>query len=277
MDEAERLIEEAVRRSERIRPPFELLGLIERARLFRARGELVEGLGILERARTVLPTGSRSPLIQRAQVLEARLRIDLGEPARAAEIARAFPRSPTRCLLEARSLLAQGQADRADATMSGLEANDLGVPRAIELTALRADVRRQLGLRHSEDLRHLVELGRPQGFVLSVLDGSPGLRDDLVALLRHSPRDDYADTLVTVADRMAAHGGVNPPSGDSELSAREQGVLRYLQTRLTTREIAGELFISMNTLKSHLKSVYRKLDASSRSDAVARARAAGLL
>ena len=102
---------------------------------------------------------------------------------------------------------------------------------------------------------------------------SSGLRDDLVALLRHSPRDDYADTLVTVADRMAAHGAVLPPSGDSELSAREQGVLRYLQTRLSTREIAGELFISMNTLKSHLKSVYRKLDASSRSDAVARARA----
>ena len=133
------------------------------------------------------------------------------------------------------------------------------------------------GLRYDEDLRRLVELGRPQGFVLSVLDVSSGLRDDLVALLRHSPRDDYADTLVTVADRMAAHGAVSPPSGDSELSAREQGVLRYLQTRLSTREIAGELFISMNTLKSHLKSVYRKLDASSRSDAVARARAAGLL
>ena len=110
-----------------------------------------------------------------------------------------------------------------------------------------------------------------------MLDGSPGLRDELVAFLRHSPRDDYADTLVTVADRMAAHGAVSPPSEDSELSAREQGVLRYLQTRLSTREIAGELFISMNTLKSHLKSVYRKLDASSRSDAVARARAAGLL
>ena len=277
LNEAERLIEEAVRRSERIRPPFELLGLIERARLFRARGELVEGLGILERARTVLPTGSRSPLTQRADVLEARLRIDLGEPARAAELARTFPRSPTRCLLEARSLLAQGQADRADATMNELEANALGVPRAIELTALRADARLQLGLRHSEDLHHLVELGRSQGFVLSVLDGSPDLRDDLVALLRHSPRDDYADTLVTVADRMAAHGAASPPSGDSALSARELGVLRCLQTGLSTREIAGELFISMNTLKSHTKSIYRKLDASSRSDAVARARAAGLL
>ena len=61
LDEAERLIEDAVRSSEKIRPPFELLGLIERARLFRSRGELVEGLGILERAKTVLPAGARSP------------------------------------------------------------------------------------------------------------------------------------------------------------------------------------------------------------------------
>ena len=96
--------------------------------------------------------------------------------------------------------------------MSGLEANDLGLSRAIQLTALRADVRRQLGLRHGEDLHHLVELGRPQGLVLSVLDGSSGLRDDLVALLRHSPSDAYADTLVTVADRMVAHDGISPPS-----------------------------------------------------------------
>ena len=54
-------------------------------------------------------------------------------------------------------------------------------------------------------------------------------------------------------------------------------VLRCLQTRLTTREITGELYISMNTLKSHLKSINRKLGASSRSDAVARAKDLGLL
>ncbi len=277
LNEAERLIEEALRRSERVRPPFELLALIERARLFRTRGELVEGLGILERARTVLPAGSNSPLSRRVDMLEAWIDIDLGESARAVELARALPRSPSQRLLEARTLLALGHADRADFIMNGLESTALGVGLTIELTALRADVRRHLGLGYDDDLRQLVELGRPHGFVLSVLEESAGLRDDLVALLRHSPRDDYADTLVTMADRLAAHGALGPPSGDSELSVREQGVLRYLQTRLTTREIAGELFISMNTLKSHLKSVYRKLDASSRSDAVARARAAGLL
>lgn len=277
LDEAERLIEEGLRSSERIRPPFELLALVERARLYRARGELVEGLGILERARTVLPAGSDSPLNQRTDALEARIRLDLGESGRAADLARALPHSPTRCLIEARAMLALGQADQADITMDRLDVAALGVRLVIEYAALRADVRRHVGLRHDDDLRRLVQLGRPQGFVLSVLDVSSGLRDDLVTLLRHSPRDDYADTLVTVADHMAAHGAVSPPSGESDLSTREQGVLRYLQTRLTTREIAGELFISMNTLKSHLKSVYRKLDASSRSDAVARARAAGLL
>ena len=108
LDEAERLIEEAVRCSERIRPPFELLGLIERARLFRARGELVESLGILERASTVLPAGSRSPLNQRADVLEARIRMDLGDPGRAADLARTLPPSPNRCLLEARGVVDPG-------------------------------------------------------------------------------------------------------------------------------------------------------------------------
>ena len=52
---------------------------------------------------------------------------------------------------------------------------------------------------------------------------------------------------------------------------------RYLPTRLTTREIATELYISMNTLKTHLKSIYRKLDTTSRGDAVARAKSLGLL
>ena len=277
LDEAERLIEDAVRSSEKIRPPFELLGLIERARLFHSRGELVEGLGILERAKTVLPAGARSPLIQRADVLEARIRMDLGDPGPAADLVRTLPPSPTRCLLETRAWLVRGQADRADVAMNELDAGALGVSLAIQLTCLRADVRRHMGIPYDDDLWRLVELGRPQGFVLSVLDVSHELGNDLVALLRHSPSDDYADTLVRVADRIAAHGAISPPYRDSRLSTREQGVLRFLQTRLSTREIAGELFISMNTLKTHLKSIYRKLDASSRSDAVARARASGLL
>ena len=277
LDEAERLIEEAVRRSERIRPPFELLGLIERARLFRARGELVEGLAILERARTVLPAGSRSPLNQRVDILEARVRIDLGDAGRAAELVRPLPRSPIRCLLEARTWLALGQVDQADATLNRLESAALGVRLAVEHHILRADIRRHLGGQYDDDLRRLVEIGHSNGFVLAILDEPPGLCDEMIAFLRRSPRDGYTDSVLAVAERVEASSAARRQSGVSELSAREQGVLRYLPTHLTTREIAGELFISMNTLKSHLKSIYRKLDASSRPDAVAHARSVGLL
>jgi LuxR family maltose regulon positive regulatory protein len=61
------------------------------------------------------------------------------------------------------------------------------------------------------------------------------------------------------------------------LTERELAVLRMLPSRLTLREIADELFISINTLKFHLKIIYRKLGCSSRAEAAERARAlAGL-
>ena len=55
-----------------------------------------------------------------------------------------------------------------------------------------------------------------------------------------------------------------------QLSSREVAVLQLAADGLTQREIADQLFISYNTVKSHLKATYRKLDATSRDDAVAR-------
>jgi LuxR family maltose regulon positive regulatory protein len=54
-------------------------------------------------------------------------------------------------------------------------------------------------------------------------------------------------------------------------------VLRYLPTNLSTREIATELYLSTNTVKTHQRHLYQKLGASSRTEAVERARAVGLL
>jgi len=53
---------------------------------------------------------------------------------------------------------------------------------------------------------------------------------------------------------------------------REREVLRMLSSGLSEREIGLELYVSFNTVHSHVKSVYRKLGVSSRADAVARAR-----
>ncbi len=70
--------------------------------------------------------------------------------------------------------------------------------------------------------------------------------------------------------------GRGPGAGD-RLSDRELAVLSYLPTMLTTAEIAAELFVSVNTVKTHLKSIYRKLDVPRRRDAVHRARELRLL
>jgi LuxR family transcriptional regulator, maltose regulon positive regulatory protein len=54
-------------------------------------------------------------------------------------------------------------------------------------------------------------------------------------------------------------------------------VLRYLPTNLSAPEIAGELYLSVNTVRTHMRHIYEKLGAHSRTEAVERARALGLL
>jgi LuxR family maltose regulon positive regulatory protein len=63
----------------------------------------------------------------------------------------------------------------------------------------------------------------------------------------------------------------------SPLSDREIDVLRLLARGLRNREIAAALYVSYNTVHSHIRSIYRKLGAASRSDAISRARSKGLL
>ena len=65
-------------------------------------------------------------------------------------------------------------------------------------------------------------------------------------------------------------------AGD-ELSERELAVLRLLSTPMSQREIGETLFVSLNTVKSHVKSIFRKLDATSRGEAVERAHERGLV
>jgi LuxR family maltose regulon positive regulatory protein len=61
------------------------------------------------------------------------------------------------------------------------------------------------------------------------------------------------------------------------LSQREREVLEHVSAMESTAEIATEMYISVNTVKTHLKSIYRKLAVTHRGEAVRRARKLGLL
>jgi LuxR family maltose regulon positive regulatory protein len=67
----------------------------------------------------------------------------------------------------------------------------------------------------------------------------------------------------------------NPAAAPTVLA--ETRVLRYLPTKLSAPEIAGELYLSVNTVKTHTRHLYDKLGAHRRHEAVEQARALGLL
>ncbi|MFD0744342.1 response regulator transcription factor [Phytohabitans flavus] len=69
----------------------------------------------------------------------------------------------------------------------------------------------------------------------------------------------------------AADPPASPETGET-LTERELTVLRYLQSMLSTVEIAGELSLSVNTVKTHVRNIYRKLSATRRREAVRRGR-----
>jgi LuxR family maltose regulon positive regulatory protein len=101
-------------------------------------------------------------------------------------------------------------------------------------------------------------------------------------LLRALPSDatmtGYVDELLTLADASIA--GLRQTSTAGlvvQLSPREMTVLRYLSSRLPLGDIAGAIFVSSNTLKSHVKSIYRKFNVGSRAEAVEQGRALGLI
>ena len=107
-----------------------------------------------------------------------------------------------------------------------------------------------------------------------IADDPPGDLDALAAELKgvlgEAPRPSPAPVTAT------APAGAPPWPGEP-LTVSETRVLRYLPTHMGTPEIAAELFLSANTVKTHLRHLYRKLGAHSRREAVQRARAIGLL
>jgi LuxR family transcriptional regulator, maltose regulon positive regulatory protein len=92
---------------------------------------------------------------------------------------------------------------------------------------------------------------------------------------------DPAALLSEAVDLLVRAGRPGPPGAPARpsepLTHGEARVLRYLPSNLSAREIADELYLSMNTVKTHQRHLYRKLDARTRTQAVERARALGLL
>ncbi len=148
----------------------------------------------------------------------------------------------------------------------------------IEALLLDATARDRLGDRRAaeESLEAALELAEPEGLVLPFMVWPS--RELLERHPRH--RTAHATLVATILDTLAGHAaprrGPAAPLRD-ELSEAELRVVRYLPSNLTAAAIASELVVSTNTVRTHMRHIYAKLDAHSRSEAVARARELGLV
>jgi LuxR family transcriptional regulator, maltose regulon positive regulatory protein len=243
-----------------------------------AEGRAVAASEMIRRARQ----GWSPPgwLELRLTILESRAHVLAGDiPAGVAAARRADPRSvPEAAAALAQAWLAAGDHQAARQALDAVA----GVPEGVGLTGWLADAQLSYGAgdsrRGRRSLEHALLLARPERmklpFTMERAWMRPVLRRDaeLAQASREMLEPAAASLAAVPAQRRQPLDGEQAPLVVEQLSEREREVLILLSGMLSTAEIAAEMYLSVNTVKTHLRSIYRKLSAAHRGEAVRRAR-----
>lgn len=109
------------------------------------------------------------------------------------------------------------------------------------------------------------------------LPGARGLVDQARQLIEQFPDPGMLPTLLERTEQALSTAPRRRITAATPLTERELTVLRLLPTQLSTREMGRELYVSVNTVRSQVQAVYRKLEVTSRAEAVTQARRLGLV
>jgi len=284
-------------------PDWQYRWCIAQARLKETLGDLDSALDLLDEAerlyvRTPLPdVHPIAALKTRIWVAQGRLAEALGW-ARERELSVDDDLSYLRefeHITLARVLIAQYKSDRVDDSIHKavellerlLQAAEEGgrTGSVIEILLLQALAHHAQGNipRALDPLERALTLAEPEGYARLLVDEGPPMARLLYEALSRRIAPDYVRRLlaaVPVSEPEQAHE-LAPKTHGTEwvepLSERELEVLQLIAEGLTNQEIASKLFLSLNTVKVHTRNIYSKLGAHHRAEAVARARALGIL
>ena len=254
-----------------------------KSRRLHARGELRGAICMLEQARE--PAGTPPPewLARDLALYHGHLLVITGRPEEVLKTVDlvAEPHPPEVVVLRSAALAAGGAPEQASEILAPvLQRAGLAAPTAVEAWLVMATIAAQLsqGDNVRTALRHALRCAIPETHRRAV--------HQVWAHLRRVLRDD--DDLIGQYRMLqglaspAVHRAEPPPDPGSlviveALSRREMDVLQGMAGMLPTEEIAATLYVSVNTVKTHVRSILRKLSASRRNEAVRRARALGLI
>jgi LuxR family transcriptional regulator, maltose regulon positive regulatory protein len=288
LDEGERWLQRTARALEAdAGPSIRLLAHIVGGMLQAGRGclpEAVEEFGAAERLRSQL-TGSHALASQvTGWLLATQARLGMTGEARAALAALDDERAGSGEIGNARAVICLADGDPGGALGAVRDVLDgtapvIGYVTVVEAHLLAGLAWRELGDQRAANQAAERALALAEADRLVLPFAITGSRELLQALPRHQTA--HAALLTDILDLMhstspAARGQYLYPQPD-ELSPGELRVLRYLPTNLSRPEIATELSVSVNTVSTHIRSIYAKLGADDRSAAVHRARELRLL
>lgn len=271
-------------------PPLgDLLGVL-RARVLLRRGDL--GAARTELAATRDAAGRLHPVVdQAATLLEVEISTHEGVTERATELLAGLragtaptesaptESAPSAVLVaEGRTLLAAGDPSGALAAVAPCLDADRSPTRPLDTVAallVAATAQRRLGAQApaGEYLERALALAERDELVRVFLDAGRGVRALLTVVVAPEGRHAAFRSALLHRFDVAPAGGWKAKSSEQaiRLTASERAVLRYLPSHLTNEEIAQDLCLSVNTVKSHLRTLYRKLGVTSRREAIARA------
>jgi LuxR family maltose regulon positive regulatory protein len=272
LDTAEHLTERVLSITEQRRPLFEFFALLDRAQIWAARGQVRDALTTVEAARQVVP-GASSAVLAQADEQEALLRLSLGDLRSPAELAGHLP-AVHRSLLLARTALAAGDHHGVQEHLRAAGLGDL-TPRhtLVHQLVLAADAIERGDPAAAGMLGGALHTARSHGFLNTVVTTAPQVTSYMVEHAAQLRSDPFIEHLVAAALQVRATRPGSAHSGRAlaePLTAAEQRILTLLPTS-TYPQIADTLFISRNTVKTHLRSIYQKLGVASRSGALERA------
>ncbi|WP_405518394.1 LuxR C-terminal-related transcriptional regulator [Streptomyces canus] len=277
---AQALLDETARLPAGTHDPVPAAGrALATARLLLARGKARAAVDVA--APDVSAVVASPWATSREALVSAAAHLAEGRPDAAAEVLQGVSVDQPGCAVEAAAIqLAAGRTGAAIDLLDGIRAGSRAGP-AVTVRAALVRAQAAEGAGDTATARRLVAAAlldaRRERLRRPFLDAGAWLRP----LLATAPLHELAAGWLTPGP--SRHGerlrpeALPPPLVPVELSGRERDVLERLARMMSTEEVAADLYVSVNTVKTHLKSVYRKLAVNRRGDAVRRARDLRLL
>ena len=249
---------------------------LARARAHRADGDLERSLAELTDPRLISLPGWLSDRL-RAEVAAVHLEAGRSQQA-AATLLKITSATPEAMLVEARLALADGTAS------TGMPDSQPSADTSLEVQVSADLVQTAVLLRHGDHREALVALTRALRLAAPELLRRPfeEAPPEAHRLLRGHPELAARHHWLGVQPTGTSGGPTSTrttadPVLVEPLTGREREVLTLLADLLTTEEIAGTLFVSVNTVRTHVRSILRKLGVNRRNEAIRRARALDIL